>query len=436
MKHLIKTSLWLLAFMTAGGMLVSCVEEEQEPDFGETGGSTSAKIDVKMPAPGSQAFYAGGKVLLKGSGFSGSDEVYVQHATYQYDDDTDYEEYVADGPKVRAEVTNYTSAELTFVIPSEVFENEYNNEVLVFIKRKGTEYRLGHMQLGAFPVYLITAGQVLSGDEVTLERENQSIAFTSDTKVYLQNTAYDNDGIRVGIGEKIQAEVISFHASQLCFRVPSNIIGEALIILQYNGVECKLDNVLIVESPVRMDREETIIGEPVILRSYNNSFASTDKVYLQPVVTTDNGGYADKGDRIQAIVTGAFSDELNFTAPFEAIGMNAVIWVHDNLEFRLPNYLTVHIPIALDYDRLNVGSVAYLMTFPEYFAFKSTDEIYLQSVTGNEEKVKVNIVHFDEQRLSFLVPDLFNGISGEAIVIFKRNGKEYELGQRVKIFAK
>lgn len=338
MKHLIKTSLWLLAFMTAGGMLVSCVEEEQEPDFSEAGGSTSAKIDVKMPAPGSQVLYVGSEVLLKGSDFSGRDEVYVQRATYHYNEDTDEEEYVTDGPKVRAEVTGYTSAELTFLVPDEVVQGQ--GTALVFFKRGGKEYRLGRMEIQPFPVSLEMYGQLMGGGLAYLRSYNPEFAFGNDDKVFLQNCVEQN-GIWVGVGEKIQAEVQSINSSELYFIVPQQIKGEVLIILEHNGGEAALDGYFAVESflsYVSLDSQHVMVNQEVnmIFRGDDNLFTDTDEVYLRPV----RGG----------------------------------------------------------------------------------------------EKVEAAITYRDGRRLSFIVPDLFNGASGEAVVILKHYGVENELQEILQIY--
>lgn len=338
MKHLIKTSLWLLAFMTAGGMLVSCVEEEQEPDFSETGGSTSAKIDVKMPAPGYYGgFYAGSEVLLKGSGFSGSDEVYVQRATYQYDDN-DYEEYVADGPKVRAEVTHFTSAELTFLVPGEVIQGY--GPALVFFKRGGKEYRLGYMNVQPFPVRLEMTGPLIGGGLAYLRSSNIEFAFGNGDKVFLQNCVEQN-GSWVGVGKKIQVVVESMEPSELCFIVPQQITGEVLVIFEHNGGEAALDGYFVVES---------------------------------------------------------FLSYVSLSYP------HAMIYQDVDLIFH------------------GAGNL-----------FTNTDEVYLRPVRGGEE-VKATITYREGRRLSFIVPDLFNGASGEAVVILRHYGVEYELDGILQIY--
>ena len=339
MKHLIKTSLWLLAFMAVGGMLVSCVEEEQEPDFSETGGSTSAKIDVKMPAPGYYGgFYPGSKVLLKGSGFSGRDEVYVQRATYHYNGDAEQEEYVTDGPKVRAEVTDYTSAELTFLVPGEVVQGD--GTALVFFKREGKEYRLGRMNVQPFPVYLEAPGPLMEGGLAYLRSHNTEFAFGNGDKVFLQNCVEQN-GRWVGVGKKIQAEVESMEPSALCFIVPQQITGQVLVTLEHNGAESALDGYFVIESLI--------------------SYISLDY-------------------------------------PYANINQNVDLIFHGN-------------------DNL----------------FTNTDEVYLRPVRGGE-KVEATIIYFEGRRLSFRVPDLFNGAYGEAVVILRHYGVEYELEERLQIY--
>lgn len=338
MKHLIKTSLWLLAFMVAGGMLVSCVEEEQEPDFSEAGGSTSAKIDVKMPAPDYGAFYAGSEVLLKGSDFSGRDEVYVQRATYHYNEDTEQDEYVADGSKVRAEVTGYTSTELTFLVPSEVVQGY--GIALVFFKRGGKEYRLGRMNVQPFPVSLEMHGPLMEGGLAYLRSHNPEFTFGNDDKVFLQNCVEQN-GSWVGVGKKIQAEVESINSSELYFIVPQQITGEVLVILEHNGGEAALDSYFVVESFL--------------------SYVSLDYQYVM------------------------VNQEVNL-----------IFYGNDNL-------------------------------------FTNTDEVYLRPVRGGEE-VKASVTYREGRRLSFIVPDLFNGASGEAVVILRHYGVEYELQEILQIY--
>lgn len=338
MKHLIKTSLWLLAFMIAGGMLVSCVEEEQEPDFDETGGSASAKIDVKMPAPSYYgSFYAGSEVLLKGSGFSGRDEVYVQRATYRYNEDTDQEEYVADGPKVRAEVTDYTSVELTFLVPGEVAQSY--GTALVLFKRGGKEYQLGRMEISPFPVHLEASRPLIGGSLVYLI-STSDFAFGNNDKVFLQNYV-EHNGNRQGVGEKIQAKVESINSSKLCFVIPQQITGEVLVILEHNGIASALDDYFVVDS-------------------------------FMPYISLD---------------------------PYAIISQNA------NLLFR------------------GAGS-----SF-----FTDTDKVYLRSVRGGS-KVKVTITYRDGSTLSFRVPDLFNGGSGEVFVILEHYGVEYQLDNILPIY--
>lgn len=337
MKHLIKTSLWLLAFMTAGGMLVSCVEEEQEPDFSETGGSTSAKIDVKMPAPGYYGgFYAGSEVLLKGSGFSGSDEVYVQCATYRYNEDTEQEEYVTDGPKVQAEVTDYTSTELTFLVPGEVAQSY--GTALVFFKRGGKEYRLGRMEIQPFPVYLDFSGQLIEGSLVYL-RSNSDFAFGNNDKVFLQNCV-EHNGNWQGVGQKIQAKVESINSSELCFVMPQQITGEVLVILEHNGIASALNDYFVVDSfmsYVSLEDFYAIINQDVNLRFHGagSFFADTDKVYLRPV-----GG----GDKMEATITYRAGSMLSFRVPdlFNGASGDAfVILEHYGAEYQLDNPLII-----------------------------------------------------------------------------------------------
>lgn len=336
MKHLIKTSLWLLTFMTAGGLLVSCVEEEQEPDFGETGGSTSAKIDVKMPAPGYYGgFYPGSEVLLKGSGFSGRDEVYVQRATYQYDDN-DYEEYVADGPKVRAEVTRFTSAELTFLVPVEVVQNY--SSVLVFFKRDGKEYRLGHMDVQPFPVHLDMPDMV-AGSIITMRSDNLDFAFVDGDKIFLQNCV-EHNGNREGVGEKIQAVVESMETSELCFIVPQQITGQVLVILEHKGIEFTLEGyfeVRSLSSVVSLSTFGAYIGEEIhLMTNAGNFFTSTDEVYLRPV---------KGGEKVKAQITYRNDWQLSFRVPdlFNgAYGEAVVILKHYREEYQLDGILQIY----------------------------------------------------------------------------------------------
>lgn len=344
MKHLIKTTLLLFAVLLVNSVCVSCVESEQEPDFGGTDVDTTDNIDVKMPAPGSISLFMGGKVLLKGSGFSARDEVYVQRRTYNNDDyDNDYSRsYIAAGEKIQAVVTGFTSTELTFLIPSEVFGDENYGEAYVFFKRDGSEYKLGYMYVEPFPVYLAIGEYTTRGSSVALQSDYPGVTFTSGDKVYLQNFR-DANGNIPDTADKLQAEVTEVTSNQLLFTAPFGLKEDVtyLIFLEQDGVEYRLDTYLTVR-PIDVNIEALSRGE-VLLRTYNSfSFLEGDRICLQRMGGTDNQGYPiGYGEKITAEVKSVGASDLVFKIPSGIVGEFIIILIRNGVECNLNQIFSI-----------------------------------------------------------------------------------------------
>lgn len=433
MKYLTKITLWLLAFITASGLLISCVEDEQAPDFDKMGESTS-DIDVKMPAPDSKTFFPGSKVLLKGSGFSASDEVYVQYANYHDDEETDTDEYLPEGSKVKAEVKNFTSTELTFLVPSEITEDRGYGYAVVFFKRGGEEYELGFLYFGPFPVNYDSFGTLMGGDILPLTTTDSYFEFSDKDKVFLQNGVISENGTIQGVGEKIPAEVESVNANELRFIVPLSYVGTAVVILGHDDVEYRLEGLLPVMSPVMVNTPDAVGGMDVELSLRSNflSFDKADKIYLQPVVENDKGELVDNGDRIAATISMNGDKNLSFIVPVEAVGTYMVIWEHNGVECRTMNYLRVLFPVYSEFEAARIGDIISLRSMAGNL-FTSADEVYLRPIDGGN-KVKAEIVSIEEWVLLFTVPDLFQGTYGKARVILKHNGVEHELDPLITVY--
>ncbi len=236
MKHLIKKSLLLVAVLAASSLWVSCVEDEKEPSFIESGTEGDGTIDVKMPAPGSINFNLGSEVVLKGNGFSSRDKVYVQQR-----DDYDSEGGGAIGRKIQAEINHFSSSELTFIIPGDLLEGEQYGSAYVYFKRDGKEYKLGFLYIEQLAVYL-TSNEALIGDVVSIISENPYFSFNNSDKVFLQKiNKYSG---QTGVGEKIQTAIKRVETNQLTFIVPNKVEVNSSyqVFLEHNGVELRLES--------------------------------------------------------------------------------------------------------------------------------------------------------------------------------------------------
>lgn len=154
--------------LLAGGMFSSCVKEESSP-FGQN------SVDAKLPYPDySLNWKAGDEILLKGSGFTSADEIYVQ-AVY----DEVYEDYDIDGnemlevkelsPKVQARIARVSDTELVFVVPGAMYSINYPGQGMnhVYLRRNGQEHLLG--------LYYYNTSQFLSG---TVQSGNSLYIYT------------------------------------------------------------------------------------------------------------------------------------------------------------------------------------------------------------------------------------------------------------------
>lgn len=444
MKHLIKTSLLLIALLAASSVLVSCVEDEKEPSFTDGGGTDD--IDVKMPAPGYASFNLGSEVILKGSGFSQRDEVYVQQRVYNDSYDEGYGDYEATGAKVKAKITKYTSTELTFVIPDDALGGENGGEVYVFFRRNGKEYKLGYMSINPLDLSLMT-GEVSVGGQVTVESQTPSVSFNQSDKVFLQKMEFDYNGRMVGIGDKIQAEVIAANPNQLTFVVPFglDVEYEYFVFVEQSERKFRLESRLFV-IPLRLRVQGDNSGpfyagsKAYLIPADEFSFLRNDKVYLQHVGWDDMGQLIGMGEKISANVVDINSRMLSFELPSNISGNYNVYLVRGEVS-RTIDIIYIESLVRISSSSLYAGSeFALYSNDSQNFKFTGTDKVYLQPVKENaageyEDKgsrVEIEITWRDYSALSCKVPA---GFSGTYAVILIHKGIEYRVEEILTIYA-
>lgn len=446
MKHLIKTSLLLIALLAASSVWVSCVEDEKEPSFTDGGGTDN--IDVKMPSPNYASFNLGSEVILKGSGFSQRDEVYVQQRVYNDSYDEGYGDYEATGAKVKAKITKYTSTELTFVIPDDALGGENGGEVYVFFRRNGKEYKLGYMSINPLDLSLMT-GEVSVGGQVTVESQTPSVSFNQSDKVFLQKMEFDYNGRMVGIGDKIQVEVIAANPNQLTFVVPFGLDVECeyFVFVEQSERKFRLESRLFVRS-LRLDIQGNNGGgfyasSKVYLIGYDDSFTflRNDKVYLQRHAGWDDMGQPiGMGEKISANVVDIAPEVLTFDLPSNISGEYNVYLMRGEGACVI-GFINIQSPVEISYSYLHPGEelILYSADF-QSFRFTGTDKVYLQPVKENaageyEDKgsrVEIEIITRDDSALSCKVPAGFSGIYA---VILIHKGIEYRVDEIITVYA-
>ncbi len=63
--------------LMAAGFITSCVESEQNPYYVEMGDNNHNEIEAKLPNPEHINFSVGDEVIIKRTGFTGNDEIYL-----------------------------------------------------------------------------------------------------------------------------------------------------------------------------------------------------------------------------------------------------------------------------------------------------------------------------------------------------------------------
>lgn len=446
MKHLIKTSLLLIALLAASSVWVSCVEDEKEPSFTDGGGT--GNIDVKMPSPNYASFNLGSEVILKGSGFSQRDEVYVQQRVYDDSYDEGYGDYGTTGAKVKAKITKYTSTELTFIIPDDALGGESWGEAYVFFRRNGKEYKLGYMSIEPLDLSLMK-GQASIGGQETVESRTPSVSFSQSDKVFLQKVGSDYNGHSIGTGDKIQAEVIAANPDQLTFVVPFGLDVDCpyLVFIEQSERKFKLESILFV-IPLRLDIQGNngggfYAGSKVHLIGYDDSFTflRNDKVYLQRHAGWDDMGQPiETGEKISANVVDIAPRVLTFDLPSNISGEYNIYLMRGEGACMI-GLINIQFPVEISYSFLHPGEdlILYSVDF-QSFRFTGTDKVYLQPVKVNaageyEDKgsrVEIEIITRDDSALSCKVPV---GFSGTYAVILIHKGVEYRVEEILTVYA-
>mgnify|MGYP000762610212 CR=1 FL=1 len=444
MKHLIKTSLLLIALLAASSVCVSCVEDEKEPSF--TDGGETDNIDVKMPAPYTVSLNLGSEVILKGSGFSQRDEVYVQQRVHNDSYDEGYGDYGTTGAKVKAKITKYTSTELTFIIPDDALGGENSGEAYVFFRRNGKEYKLGYMSIEPLDLSLMT-GQPSVGGQVTVESRTPSVSFSQSDKIFLQKVELDYNGRPIGTGDKIQAEVIAANPNQLTFVVPFGLDVECeyFVFVEQSERKFRLELTLFV-IPLRLRIQGDNGGlfyagsKAYLIPDDEFSFLRNDKVYLQHAEWDDMGQLIGMGEKISANVVDINSRMLSFELPSNISGNYNVYLVRGEVS-RTIDIIYIESPVRISSSSLSAGSeFALYSNDSQNFKFTGSDKVYLQPVKENaageyEDKgsrVEIEITWRDYSALSCKVPA---GFSGTYAVILIHKGVEYRVEEILTIYA-
>ena len=217
----------LLPLAVAAMSVTACVEDEQAP-FSDGDEGLGGYINVKLPSYG--YFYPGSVVMLRGSGFSGSDRVLVQN-----DDGIDGDASTGSGQdnngdgqpdvmtEVEATVQSYSDDYLCFIIPGEITYSD----AIVYIVRDGVKYEIGLIRV-TMP-YLSNCYQ--DGDMTLIELGGYD--FDGSDHVYLRAIGYDDDGNMVVSSVLQEANVTGTDYSLLT--AEACLIGDAQVWWEHNG---------------------------------------------------------------------------------------------------------------------------------------------------------------------------------------------------------
>ena len=217
----------LLPLAVAAMSVTACVEDEQAP-FSDGDEGLGGYINVKLPSYG--YFYPGSVVMLRGSGFSGSDRVLVQN-----DDGIDGDASTGSGQdnngdgqpdvltEVEATVQSYSDDYLCFIIPGEITYSD----AIVYIVRDGVKYEIGLIRV-TMP-YLNNCYQ--DGDMTMIELGGYD--FDESDHVYLRSIGYDDDGNMVVSNVLQEANVTGTDYSLLT--AEACLIGDAQVWWEHNG---------------------------------------------------------------------------------------------------------------------------------------------------------------------------------------------------------
>lgn len=231
MKKIVRLCSVMLLIGLSGFMFNSCVEEEQNPF--EVGFADSEDgFMAKLPNPNSVSFRVGDEVVLKGSGFSESDEVYLEFKCLESElGDINYDGIINDynTGKVKATVKNVTDSELTFVVPEEMdpsLSSIYEFETTVYITHNGKEARLGILRTHSINGYF---------DSHNNELRISDYPLSPDAQVYLQYFVKGENGTRPTlVGKKINVEILSANENEIVAKF-NHGLGNLKIIYEYNG---------------------------------------------------------------------------------------------------------------------------------------------------------------------------------------------------------
>ena len=263
MKQLFRLNNLMLAMIMTASITTSCVESEQNPfDSGVEDGSGNF-IDAQLPDPEYINFSIGDEVIVKGSGFTDSDKIFIHNYEYEYNEDADGNGDI-NPISVEAKIKSCTSDKLIFIVPGES-NLQYNS--IVYLERNNKEYKLGEIYINNHAYYvskgsnreLIVVNDKLSGDE----------------KVYYQNIQRDNDYNEFElIGEKQEFNTIISRDENEIHINNKYALGEFMVFIEKNGefAPCGIIN--------------TDIDE--MIRVNNNSFQPGQKCTIEGIGFLDD----------------------------------------------------------------------------------------------------------------------------------------------------
>lgn len=234
MKQYSKLIKFVLATFMFAGITTSCVEKEQNPYFSEnedgTGNEDGSGFEAKLPDPGMISFFVGEEVIVKGSGFSNSDEIYLRNFDYEYNDDANGDG-IYNPINIKAEIKSCTSDKLIFIVPEEV-NYEYN--ILAYINKDGRKIKLGEVIINNNIQFDINYSDMYSYE---FSIRNYEKPFNTDAKLYLQyyNTDETTGNIEL-IGSPIYIEEENIVREDYMIAARYNYgLGKLKVVYELNG---------------------------------------------------------------------------------------------------------------------------------------------------------------------------------------------------------
>lgn len=266
----------VLTLGLSGGMFPSCVEEEQNP-FETEIADTGDGFEAMLPNPDYGSYRVGDEVIVKGSGFSNTDEICLEYKCLEADEDydmngggiiTDY-----DTGKVKAQIKSVTDSELTFIVPEEMdpsLLSLYEFSTTVYIIHNGKEIRLGMLRTSAISGYfdIYDSKIYIQGDD-----------FPADAQVYMQYfTQGENDAVPTLIGDKVEVEDMTFEGYGITAYFDRGL-GNMKIVYEHNGERAICgDADFRSEDFVEIEGLEFRRGQTCVLPW--NGYMEGDEVYL------------------------------------------------------------------------------------------------------------------------------------------------------------